>query len=392
MTDVQSQQRIVESNGVDKFPCKSCGGKMIYDPESTSLLCPYCGSKAEITRETMDIKEYNFSDAENNENCDWGVETRVVKCDSCGAETVIEANSIAQFCAFCGSPQVVKDNKSAGIAPESLIPFKISEKSAKQLFTNWVKERFFAPKALKSNYQMERLKGVYIPCWTYDSNTFSNYTAEGGTYYYEQETEWVEENGQRIEKTKQVRKVRWWPTSGDYSKFFNDIPVPASKQIDNKLMSELEPFNREELVPYKPEYLSGFLAERSGVSLKEGWEQARQKIDYDLKDEVTKKINADEVRNLNINTTYSDVKYKLTLNPVWISAFKFKNKTYVYMINGQNGEVAGRFPLSVWKVIISTLITCGIIGIITLLTGGIGAILFPFAIGLIIFLIIDHYK
>lgn len=362
MAEMENTQEKKEIQNTDKFPCKGCGGNMVYDPESSSLSCPYCGSKIEIAGQKGNIKEYDFEDAENKALENWGVETRVIKCGSCGAETVLEANKTAQFCAFCGSSHIVNNDKTVGIAPESLIPFKISEKSAKQSFKQWIGKRFFAPKAVKSEHQMQRLKGVYIPSWTYDSDTFSTYTGEGGTYYYVQETRWVEENGKQVAKTENVRKIRWWPTSGRYTRSFDDIPVPASKQIDRGLMERLEPFDRNELVHYKPEYLSGFFAERYSVGLKEGWAEACEVIDREINDGVVKQINADEVRNLDINTICSNIKFKLTLLPIWVSAFVYKNKTYTFLVNGQTGKVEGKYPLSAIKIILTVLLGLGIIG------------------------------
>ncbi len=366
MTDAQLEDKVKQEQ-TDKFVCKSCGANMVFSPENNALLCPYCGNKSEILNETGPIAEYDFLEAEKRADQTWGDGTRVIKCDSCGAETILDANSTAQFCAFCGSSHIVEGNKSAGILPESLIPFKVSENNAKQLFSQWIKKRFFAPGAMKNNSQMQKLKGVYIPGWTYDSNTFSSYTGEGGTYYYVQETEWVEENGQRVARTKQVRKTRWWPTSGTYSGYFNDLPVNASKQLDGALMSKLEPFEREELVKYKPEYLSGFFAERYSIGLREGWETVREHIDFELRQAVERQINADEVRNLSIRTSYNDIKFKLTLLPVWISAFIYKNKSYTFMVNGQTGRIAGRYPLSAIKVTLFTLLLLGIVGFLAYL-------------------------
>jgi hypothetical protein len=226
-------------------------------------------------------------------------------------------------------------------------------------------KKIYGTWALKNSYQAQRMTGMYIPCWTYDSNTYSTYTAEAGEYYYVTETDWVEEDGKRKMVTRQVRKIRWHFTSGDYSEFFNDILVNASKQIDNQLMSKLEPFNLSELVHYSPEFLSGFLAERYSITLKDGWNIAINKINSMIHNGIIKKIHADEVRNLNVNTAYNDIKYKHILLPIWLSAYTYKNKVYRYMINGQTGEVQGHAPVSPWKV--AGLVALGLILILLFL-------------------------
>jgi predicted RNA-binding Zn-ribbon protein involved in translation (DUF1610 family) len=341
----------------DRFPCPACGGNMSFDPDSQSLICPYCSNKIDITTQQGDIKEYDFNSAEENAPQNWGAPKRVMKCESCGAETVLDENTAAQFCSFCGSSHIIKNDSSAGIAPESLIPFKISQQKALGLFKAWVGKRFFAPRALKSGYQVQRLTGTYIPFWTYDTDTYSTYSAEAGTYYYVTETDWVERNGKKVMVTRQVRKTSWRHVSGVYSEFFNDVLVNASNQIDESLMKKLEPFEFSELLHYKPEFLSGFIAERYSIGLKEGWQRALNFIKSGINSGITRSINADEVRNLMVSSSYNDVKYKHILLPIWISAYTYKNKVFRYMVNGQTGEVQGKAPVSPWKV--SALVLLG---------------------------------
>ena len=352
----------VKRESTDRFACPSCGGNMSFDADTQTLACPYCDNKIVIAGKEGDINEYDLESAVDEQAGDWGCEKRVIRCEGCGAQTVLDTAGVAQFCSFCGSSHIVKDEKSAGIAPESIIPFKISAKKAVECFSAWIKKRYFAPNALKTEHQTQRLTGVYIPCWTYDSDTYSTYTGEGGTYYYETVTDWVEENGKRKAVTRRVRKIRWWPASGTYSQYFDDVLINASKKIDETLMNKLEPFDLGDLVQYKPEYLSGFLAERYTIGVKEGWEKAKDNIKGVIRNGVIEKINADEVRNLRINTSYQNVKYKHILIPVWISAYKYRNKLYQYMVNAQTGEVQGRAPVSPWKVavaVIAALIVAG---------------------------------
>jgi DNA-directed RNA polymerase subunit RPC12/RpoP len=336
----------IDSQDINHYPCPGCGGNMVFDPVTQVLSCPYCDSKQEIEKENRAIIEYDFETAEHSAPTDWGRDKKIIKCKNCGGEVVLDSVETANSCSFCGSSYIVKNDESAGIVPESLIPFKISKKKALEGFTNWIKKRHFAPNALKTNYRNEKMTGVYIPNWTYDSDTYSNYTAEAGHYYYV--TEHYTENGQT--KTRQVRKVRWSFTRGSYSNFFNDVLINASKQIDEGLMNRIEPFHLNELIPYDPRFLSGFVAERYSVGLREGWQKAKSSIDSDIRGAIRAQIHADEIRNLRVNTTYSDIKFKHILLPAWISAYTYKDKVYRYLVNGQTGEVQGHAPVSPFKV------------------------------------------
>ena len=345
----------VKHEETNRFTCPGCGANMTFNPQSNTLFCEYCQNSIEILNPQGDIEEYDFSTAENLDSSNWGLEKRVIKCESCGAKTVLDTYSTAQFCAFCGSSHIVREDESAGIAPESLIPFSVPLDKSSELFKKWIKGKFFAPKEVKNNTQIKKMSGIYIPCWTYDTDTSSTYAGEGGTYYYVTRTDWVTRNGKRQQVTRQERRIRWWPTSGVYSQYFDDVLVNASKNADPKLMKKLEPFHMNALVHYKPEYLSGFLAERYSIDLKEGWETAKKTVKSGIHSGVVKQINADEVRNLRINTNYNSIKYKHILLPVWICAYTFKNKIYKYMVNGQTGEVQGNAPVSPWKVVLVVL-------------------------------------
>lgn len=356
------------------FACKSCGGKMIFDANSQGLKCVYCESTEIIESDNENIEEKDFFSVDIEEQHDWGNEESVIKCNKCGAKTVIESNIMAESCAFCGSSHVSKIEEDAGIIPESLIPFKLDKKKADEKFDTWLKKKFFIPKAAKRNTESNKLKGVYIPHWTYDTNTFSNYTAQAGHYYYVTVNEWVTENGERKQKSRRVRKTRWTYTSGSYKEFFDDVLINASEKMEDNILRKIQPFNLQELVKYKPEYLSGFMAEHYSIDVKNGWQLAKSIVDSNIDSGVRRKISADEIRFLNINTDYNNITYKHLLLPVWISTFKYKDKIYRCMINGQTGKVNGKIPLSVYKILFTILGALGGIAIIIFILINMGVI------------------
>lgn len=81
----------------------------------------------------------------------------------------------------------------------------------------------------------------------------------------------------------------------------------GSVQILQRKVQRLEPYHTAENKTYKPEYLAGFAPERYGLGINNAWE--------------------------------------LTI-PI-------KVKVYQFMVNGQNGKVAGGTPISKPKVIIA---------------------------------------
>jgi hypothetical protein len=86
---------------------------------------------------------------------------------------------------------------------------------------------------------------------------------------------------------------------------------------------------------------------------------------------------------------FADESWRYILLPVFIAAYRFGDKTFQIMVNGQSGSVAGQKPVAWWKVWlvvigIMTPGTCiGLIGIPLLFAGGVGLI--PLIIGGILF-------
>lgn len=358
-----------KSRQSSKFPCPSCGAVMTFNPEKGNLHCEFCQNNIDFDRKDSEIKEYDFFKVVDDKK--EAQSSLTIKCQSCGAKTVINNDTMSKFCAFCGSSHIVSKDEMDGITPESVLPFEITEKKAKLKFKSWVKKRIWAPEKFRKQKDFAgKLNGVYVPYWTYDSDTYYHYTAQAGDYYYV--TKYRTVNGKR--ESYQERKIRWRSVSGSGSCYFDDLQIQASKELNYDLLQKIEPFTLSKLTPYQKEFLSGFLAERYSVDVKEGWDIAKSEINTELHRMVRSSISADEVRNINIVANYKQVLYKHILVPVWLSAFKYKKKTYQYMINGENGKVSGKSPISVLKVIIAILMALGIIfGIYMLVKNGDGS-------------------
>ncbi len=331
--------------------CPQCGGTMDFDPGSAGLLCPFCGHKKEIvvTDTETAAKELDFETAESTENCDWGVEKKTVICKSCGAQSVYDALQISDECPYCGSNQVMEEKGKDTLAPGGVCVFNITKEQAGSNFIKWIKRKLFCPKAAKQKAKPDAFKGVYLPYWTFDTQTESSYSAR-----YGKDRTVTDSKGNRRTETD------WYSTSGEYSEFINDQAVLASGQHEPAVLAKIEPFSTENNLKYKPEYVAGFVSERYSIGLKEGWNRAKEYIRRTLESNITGKIrrehNADHVNSLRVNTSYSDIKYKYLLLPVWISSFRYNSKVYQFMVNGQTGKVGGKYPISALRVIIAILI------------------------------------
>ncbi len=153
----------------------------------------------------------------------------------------------------------------------------------------------------------------------------------------------------------------WYSTSGFYQEFIDDHLVSATTRYDREMMRKIEPFNLLNNKSYKPEYVTGFLSERYSIGLQDGWHQAKREIQDQLNAQITMKIrrekHADVVSNLRFSTTHDDITYKYLMLPIWLSSFRYKEKIYRFMVNGQTGRVGGDAPISPLRVTIAVLLS-----------------------------------
>lgn len=352
-----------ENKTSSMFPCASCGGQMLFNAESQSLKCAYCGREESIEAILDQPREYslNGADMEHSAAVEWDIAEQAISCANCGGQMIVDGLQSALLCPFCGSPKVLpQQHTTSTIRPESLMPFRTSKEQAVSSFQKWKKKRWFAPNNFKRQHINTTLNGIYIPFWTYDSDTSSAYSAEVGVYHYRYETRTRTVNGKQETYQERVRYTVWHHTSGVYRQFYDDVLIPASGQYDDALLRKLGGFNLKGLHAYQPQYLSGFIAERYSVSLKDGWKRACQVIGGRIEYSIRNKIGGDEIRGLRIATQYFDETYKHILLPVWNAVYTYKDKQYRYMVNGETGEVSGQAPKSVWKITFFTLACIGI--------------------------------
>lgn len=339
------------------FKCHQCGDHMLFDPATQQLRCESCGSLQPVPPLSQEsIVEYDFASAEHIDGRAWYTENRVAQCNGCGATTILEKFAISTRCAFCGSTQVTDVTDAPGIHPEAVVPFHIDRQQAAALFKKWLGRRILAPKAVHTEHQPERFQGIYLPYWTYDALTTSDYAGMAGEHYMISENYTVVENGRSVLRTRQVQKTRWFPVSGRYLEHFDDVLVQAETSLEEKMLQRIEPFNLAGLLPYQPGFLSGFAAKSYQVSLKEGFGQAQQKMARAIDSGIRAQVHADELRLTHLTTAYDDITFKHILLPIWISSFRFRGRTYRYLVNGQTGRVHGTYPLSPVRVAIAIIL------------------------------------
>lgn len=334
-----------------QFTCPSCGAQTAYAPGTTTLRCPSCGAVQHIAADDdQAIVEHSY-DA-------WAalppkpvatIGKVVLQCQGCGATT--ETDLLADTCQFCGGVLVAVQQPEGLIAPEAVVPFKIDKSAAAAAFTRWVRSRRFAPNALKQVGSTEKMKGTYLPHWTYDAHTESDYTGQRGEHYWVTRTRVVSDGkGGSHTETYQEQETRWYPASGHVARSFDDVLVTATSRLPADRLGKAGPWTLVDAVPYRPEYLAGYSALRYDVDPDTGRATAQNQMAPVIEDDCRNDIGGDEQRVSQVDTSYSDVMFKLLLLPLWIASYLYAGTTYQVIVNANTGEVVGDRPISKLKV------------------------------------------
>ena len=336
----------------EKFHCPACGAEAHWNPTKQALICPFCGTESPATVQTRGaetvIVEHDLASALRSipdEARGWQAAKTSVRCQSCQAISVFDADKIGRRCDFCGSSALVPYAEVKDpFRPESLLALKVPESRARDLIRAWYAQLWLAPNKLRSKALTDTVKGVYLPYWTFDANAYAVWTAESGKYY------------DTIQGNKRVRRVEWTHASGELSHIFDDQLVPASLGVNSHWLRAVEPFPTSELIPYDAGYLAGWTVERYQIDLVAAASLSRQRMEAELVKLCAARVPGDTHRNLDVRSRFSDQRFKHILVPTWLLTYSYGTNSYQVVINGVTGSVAGGRPWSWTKITLLVLV------------------------------------
>jgi LSD1 subclass zinc finger protein len=346
-----------------QMPCPTCNSELSYSAEKQMINCRHCGYTQDYERASDQIKEQSLSDAAASMSfySPAAIHKQVIECESCRAQLMIEQDAVAIRCNFCGSEKV---NKAAFnqnlIQPQGIIPFKIQKREAVDKFKKWIAEGWFRPNALKKMAELGDIQGIYLPFWTYDSESYTQWRGEAGFYYYVE----VEKDG----KTEKERRTRWESRNGSFNRSFDDVLILASKGKTREVVEGIFPYQLTESVNYNPTLMVGWQAEIYTVDVKEGYQQAEKKMYEEIKNQAEKKLGGDTQRGLHVEADFYEQTFKHLILPVWLCTYKYGDKAYQFAVNGQTGKIEGQKPVSWFKIILLILTIVAIIAAVVIFT------------------------
>lgn len=334
--------------------CPSCSATIHFDSKRGKMKCEYCGS--EFTAEDLEKPAKENFDAKDEYKENTNVNYVSYNCPDCGAEIVADEATSATFCLYCGSTAILKDKLSGKFKPDYIIPFKTEKQRAIDEFVKLRKGRPLMPKSFNDKNNIEKIRGLYVPFWLYNTTVSGRITAKG-----------TKVQTWRIGDT-HYTKTDYYDLIREGSSSYSRIPTDGSTRFPDDIMNTIEPFDYKELVKFNPAYLSGFLAEKYDVDKDKAFEEASKRAINSAKDVMLNDMIGFGAKTIIENTLAANMdNCEYALLPVWMVNVKYNNKYYLFAMNGQTGEFIGNIPLDKKKAVIHFVCAFAIVFLVVLI-------------------------
>ena len=378
--------------------CANCGGVLEYSAELNKMVCSFCGNSYTIdelnekekeveeakkpvqpatpttsntenrivTGPTIftlknssgfasdDVGDYNTILKRKNEEkakeesrMHASVKMQIMRCTACGAELAVNGTETSTFCAYCGQATVVQDRVDDYLKPDFIIPFKVTRDDAEKIIRTQLNKGFFVPKGIK-NFEVEKIRGIYVPFWLFDMH-----------YSDRQFYKYSKKQGKTT-----VTRYEYF----EAKTFFKQLTLDASLNLNDDSSARLEPYDMRQLVDFDMAYLSGYYSDRFDVGVADITGNAVLRAGELFNEQAMKEIKHKTGKLVKQDPDFNVSKTEYALLPAWFLSFKYDDKPYTILVNGQTGKMVGAVPYVKAKAyaifIVTALLLCTL-GVLT---------------------------
>lgn len=324
------------------FKCPCCGGYLEFEPSVQKFKCLYCGQvlTEEDLKDQSQQRQQEAEASEASESQSAKSHLRSYHCQMCGAEIVTTDTTAATRCYYCHSPVVLHDRLDDEFSPDGVIPFQLNKETAQARFHEFISRKRFIDKGFFDSAQLEMFSGVYYPFWYCDVEAEAEFTGEGTKTH-------VTTTAHHI-----VTTTSYYHVEREGKLTFRNLARKALTKADGKLTDGIHPYLPEDVVPYAPEYLSGFLAEKRDVEEK----AAKAEMIGECREYADSMMRSNHsYGTLRGSTSFraTSVSARYLLMPAWVLTYKAEKdgSPYYYMMNGSTGRVCGKLPVNRGKLL-----------------------------------------
>lgn len=348
----------VKQQGAVQHKCPNCGASLFYDPASGKLTCKHCNSFVEFDKDDT-VRERDFEELYTASK--WkDSDVATYRCQNCGAQSITPRTTLATLCPYCNSPVVVADLTGAIVKPDTIIPFEVPKEDANDQLIRWRRKCFWAPKSFKKLNETEGIRGVYLPVWTFDADTETDYNGRLG----KRRTRTVHRNGKSYTET----YTEWFHVRGTMPAVFDDVVVRASGHLTDSEFKVVEPLDQSRYMAFDDEYLAGYTADHYTLDPHEAFKIARARMLNTIRQKIINYYHADVEGVLNLNLHVLSKSFKYVFAPVYVAASRYKGKLYRQYVSGVYRDrakklckVQGSAPKAAWKIALAVLLGLGVL-------------------------------
>lgn len=307
--------------------CPSCGGRMVYDIQHQFLRCTYCGS-------TLPVDAYEQNNAAQYSSDTYN--TNLYTCRSCGAELVAPDEQTVAYCAYCGGEAFLNQKNTPMTRPRRIIPFRQTKDSAKTLFANSLKKKYYVPKELKQAEFLDTFHGIYLPYWDFEAQIPPHEILLTGTKSYTKGKYDYKED---------------YAISADIGGAITGLDYDASAAFDDTIANEIAPYDRRDERQFAEGYLAGFYSDRPTANPEIYLNEVNQIAVDSVYREV--ELNASSIRverppqeeGQRAQIGLSGIRSTISLLPVWFLTWRRGDRVAYSVMNGQTGKMAMDIPV-----------------------------------------------
>ncbi len=382
----EKEVKVVNTDNAEKHGenrCPQCGASEVtYNTKKKKLVCNYCFTEFEAEKvDGIEEKAKNLvgeTRASGTQDIKEGSDDIItLKCGGCGAEVVINtATSTNARCHWCRSILSVNSQIDNGAIPDVVLPFDLEKKTAEDKIRKFVEKRqFFANPRFKKEFTTNNIMGVYFPYMLVDAKAHATFTGKG-EHQTRRYTVKVSDDKEETRYDADLYKVE-----RDFDISIDDLTIESnadrlnkkSKERTNNIINAIMPFDTENCVKYKGNYLAGYSSEKRDVNIS----NLEEKVDKELKDITRHAINS-EIKYYDRGVKWENEEFKITGKqwvsaylPVWLYSYQDKKKVLHYVaVNGRTGETMGSIPMNKMKLWILSLLIFILPPLICMIFGG----------------------
>lgn len=273
-----------------------------------------------------------------------------VVCKSCGGAIANKPGQRIPACLFCGADALEPRDAGQIEDPEGWIPFAVHASQAREAFRTFATSSIWYPGDLRS--AKLDLEELLLPSWAWSGRL---------------ETHWT-----GLERASTASGKR--PIGGSEEARFDQILIPASQTLRQSELNALGEYDEGALKDWRG-HEPDHPMEISEVTRAVARQRAQDEMARRHAASLGSRHGASSMHASHISY---DLEGKPVLVPVWIGAYRYRNKVYRILVNGQTGTLHGKAPISFWRVLLAILLGIALVGfaalMISLCAGG-GAVL-----------------